>query len=403
MRILKLLHNNTQVFRLALAILILVGILMSCSDSEEMNWMSVEVELLFPEGTNTIEKSGVAVTIRNDNKAVVLNQISDENGRVLFSEIEPGLYTINASADISIANRTRVLNGVMTIEVIKDCSTTLDLKMAEIGQFVISQYYFSGSRTPNYGKYISDQFVEIYNNSGDTLYADNLSIVELEADGNAPSEWKVWEPTHLVVKCIWTIPGKGKEVPLAAGESLVLAIKGFNHKSDIKANSNSPVDLGNADFEFYLPLESGGEIDYPKVPNLELNFLARTSTTKYNFGVHGGSALALAWLPENKQDFVQDNLVPMKLPNAIRYFCKIPNEFVEDAVEVVWNDKIFKRIDPSLDAGYTLIENGTWCGLCVRRKVEKAVDGRKVLKDTNNSTEDFDHDVVPVPRYFEMN
>lgn len=111
-------------------------------------------------------------------------------------------------------------------------------------------------------------------------------------------------------------------------------------------------------------------------------------------------SLALAWLPGEKETFINQSLIQDKYGN---YFCKVPNSMVEDAVEVVWNDRVYKRLDPALDAGWVTVEAGSKSGLGIRRKVQQIVDGRKVLHDTNNSTEDFDHDVVPVPRYFEIN
>lgn len=80
---------------------------------------------------------------------------------------------------------------------------------------------------------------------------------------------------------------------------------------------------------------------------------------------------------------------------------QVPNEWIIDAVNIsnkaqyAWN-----VVDASLDMGYT------YCGevqldknrynKSVRRKVlTTTIDGRKILQDTNNSTEDFEAQATP--------
>ena len=55
--------------------------------------------------------------------------------------------------------------------------------------FVIKEFYYSGCLTPAGNNYTDDQFIEIYNNSADTLYADSLLIVEHESYGYEPNYW----------------------------------------------------------------------------------------------------------------------------------------------------------------------------------------------------------------------
>ena len=59
----------------------------------------------------------------------------------------------------------------------------------------------------------------------------------------------------------------------------------------------------------------------------------------------------------------------------------------------------YKRLPASIDAGFNYIE-GTYTGKSVRRKEAETVNGRKVLQDTNNSTNDFEVLDTPTPGSF---
>jgi hypothetical protein len=41
---------------------------------------------------------------------------------------------------------------------------------------------------------------------------------------------------------------------------------------------------------------------------------------------------------------------------------------------------------------------GTYSGTSLRRKVKQEIGGRKVLMDTNNSTNDFEENKTPTPK-----
>lgn len=384
-----------------LLILTLIIGFASCTEDSDLKKNVIEIQLSFPVELDNMQKEGHIVVLANTPKGYTVNATSNLEGNAVFEDIEPGSYTLSTSIPIVYLNRSRVLNGKNDIIVESDYSSTMILKMAEAGRFVISQFYYSGCLTEAGQLYYGDQFIEIYNNSEDVLYADGLSIVEHGSNGINPNYWNELEATYIVAKSIWTIPGSGNDVPVYPGKSLTIASNGFNYKSDVNGVPNSPVDLGNSDFEYHLYTESGRDIDYPDVPNLIEDLMVFRGTVSY-FDVRGGSAMALAWLPSNRDSFINNNLVSKVSLNTISYFCKIPNEFVEDAVEVVLTDRtVYKRFDNSLDAGIIAVKAGSKSALCIRRKVEELVEERKILTDSNNSSEDFNHDVVPVPRFFE--
>ena len=182
------------------------------------------------------------------------------------------------------------------------------------------------------------------------------------------------------------------------GESLLICDKAIDHR---EANSNS-FDLSNADFEWYDDRDKNPDIDNPQVTNLDKIY--SSSLTTWSLHNQGLCAYAIARLQVNKETFLKDYryhadyifINPMTID---RY--QVPNAWIIDAVNIsnkaqyAWN-----VVDASLDMGFT------YCGevaldknrynKSVRRKVLSTTpDGRKILKDTNNSTEDFEAKATP--------
>jgi hypothetical protein len=82
-------------------------------------------------------------------------------------------------------------------------------------------------------------------------------------------------------------------------------------------------------------------------------------------------------------------------------YIKLPVEYIIDAVEAGRNanEIQFKRFPATIDAGMIWC-SGTYVGESIRRKTSKVIDGRRILQDTNNSTQDFEVIKPPTPRSF---
>jgi hypothetical protein len=212
----------------------------------------------------------------------------------------------------------------------------------------------------------------------------------------------------MVAEMIWTIPGNGTQVPVEPGKSIVIAQDGINHRSDPNGNPLSPVNLGDADFEFYVYKYNGTDVDSPWVPNMIRDYTP-TDILEVSFDVRGGSAIAIAKLPgqtdQERQAYINRHLVPKPSVSgsSTSYYPKIADKYILDAVETVRDEAhaIYKRFTPDLDAGYTYITTGSYSGKCVRRKIQEITAGRVIYQDTNNSTDDFLKDVDPKPKIYE--
>jgi hypothetical protein len=74
---------------------------------------------------------------------------------------------------------------------------------------------------------------------------------------------------------------------------------------------------------------------------------------------------------------------------------------VIDAFEALQNGTSgsFKRVPASLDGGFQFA-SGTYTSQSARRKVAATIGVRRVLQDSNNSTNDFTIITPPTPRSF---
>ncbi|MNQ80536.1 hypothetical protein D3C85_955210 [compost metagenome] len=191
---------------------------------------------------------------------------------------------------------------------------------------------------------------------------------------------------------MWRIPGTGRQHPLAAGASIVIAQDGVNHK-EATLNPNSPVDLSNADWETYNERPDNRDADAPNVPNLEKLYF--TGGFDWLLTVFGPGMVIF-----RTDDF--SKLEKVAIPNStLPERIKIPNSLVIDAFEALKdaNSASYKRVPVALDAGFVYASD-TYTAESFRRKVSNTVGGRIVLQDTNNSGNDFVKLATPTPKKF---
>lgn len=377
----------------------------ACDDDDEgAKRYYVTVTVSFPDGLTDVDKSGVAVKLLNTITAVTSIDSTDETGTVQF-RVEAGTYTISATKTTD----EFVFNGINSNQAVDatNLAFQVDLVAAAVGGgLVIKEIYYTGSTTPTGGNYYSDQFVEIYNNSDSVIYLDGLcmSVIDPIAS-SSPSVWVDangdlldYLPNTFQT---WIWPGTGTTYPIEPRTSIVVAMDGMDHQSDPAGNANSPVNLGGADWETYVSASSS-DVDYAGANNLvQIYSSVSASTADWIMSVFG-PALIIYRLPTDLdyQSFVSnpENFSTKPGSTSSTQYMLINKEYVIDAVECVKveEDKRYKRIPTSLDAGYVHCD-GTYASQSVRRKVAKIVDGKVIYKDTNNSSEDFLGSQTPTP------
>lgn len=437
-----------------LLLLITIATVYSCKKEDAVSTgiqpvnLTVNLTYALESSDYTLPVKGVSVKITNTNTASQLSASANDSGIARFTGIPAGTYDIDATITIDADNYYSITGTYIAdditfnaseknavIAVGKDLSMNMTLVAGTTGQWVIKQVYFAGSHRTE-GALYRDQFFEVYNNSDQVLYADSLYIGQVYGRqsstssnyytlSNGQMDWSksVNMPAdidanndYVYTRTLLMIPGNGTTYPVQPGSSIVIAQTAMNHKvpwtgangtTITVKNPDLTVDLSNANFEAYYagflssPLAS--DVDNLAVPNLEVLQYFGNDWILDNNGRDGyvifkvdGSQIVKNW--------PMYNFPTTSTPSstAVKYY-QIPLKYVIDAVEIQPNtaeDRIPKKFGAQYDAGFTSVPKGAYSSQSVIRKTAKTVNGRIVLKDTNNSTEDFDYFDVATPGGF---
>lgn len=392
---------------LSLALLAMIFFGTSCTSPTEVQRFTLTVQVAPPQDFPASVASGVRVSLRNADNNTTDTASTDTQGKAIFANILPGKYEVSAARSLT-AEAAQMLTGrAQAVQLSASSSSAtytapqtvnLTLQVAGVGGLVIKEVYYPASRTPSGGDYSSDQFVEIYNNSADTIFTDGLCIADVHGASGLINPNQQATPfkddqNNVYLNSVWRIPGTGRQYPLAPGRSIIIAQDGVNHRGDPTLNPNSPVDMSTADWETFNQRDDNRDIDFPNVPNLERLYFT------------GGFDWLLAVFGPGVVIFRTDNFAALErtpIPGAaatIQPRIKIPRTLVIDAVEALRDASSadFKRIPNFLDAGFTFATN-IYTSESVRRKVQSTVNGRAVLQDGNNSGQDFQLLTRPTPR-----
>ncbi len=401
---------------LALSILTLIafaGFLPGACDSDSgISNIDLRFQVLFPDEFSESFAPEAVVTLTSVERGDEQNLTSDENGLVLFEGLIPGRYDVRAEVTLSAEEMltlagyaeeatlsTSLSNQNFTTE--PDSPVELALRASALGNFVIKEVYYTGSKNPAGGNYFNDQFHEIFNNSNEVLYADGLYIADIfgpsgQINPNTqPTPFQA-DQDHVYLNSVWRVPGSGTDHPIQPGESFIIAQTAQDHRNNPDLNPNSPVNLGDADFETYNQRDDDRDIDNPNVTNMERIYF--TGGFTWLVPVFGPAIVIF-----RVDDFDALEQVPIPdFPPQIPPRIKLPIDQVIDAFEALQNPQSgdFKRIPLALDAGF-VSASGTYTSESARRKTDRIVDGRRILRNTGNTTEDFEIITPPTPGSFD--
>lgn len=414
--------------------LITMFIVVGCSDSPSgVEPVDLTVEVAFDESYGSQAASGVIVTMTNVTSQQSYENTTDDEGQVLFEDLPSGSYDIMAEINLSpqevleltgtLPNEGEVVFNASLTDVLINADTDLQeiaLTTGRLGDLVLKQVYYAGSDVVD-GAVFRDQFIEIYNNSDETIYLDGLYIMGAYGNNSAGDTQYMTEDgqfdwnqslgmpagidannDYLYTRWLYQIPDEGNSWPLEPGESAVIAQTALNHKEPYTDQNgetvsvNDPsltVDLSNADFEVYLgdefdkPFKT--DIDNPDVPNLRNIFIFGRDLL---LDTKGRDAFAIF---RSEVDGSELDAYPdpesREITDGTTFYPQIPVEWIIDAVETQPSptNQIPRKLPGELEASYTYVPGGKYSSNSIIRLVSEQVGGRTVLKDTNNSTEDF--------------
>lgn len=366
------------------------------------------VDIDFPTDVDPGRLSGARLTFKNlsSGSTTVFAYPLADGAAVL-----PGIYDVEFEATPAPGpeGRSLVLRGVarsveifsagVVVPIRTFCTTVTD-------DLVIAEVFYTGTLQPSGNTYVGDDYVKLYNNTDHIVYADGITLFESKF---LTTQKLAFDPDIMneavTVQAFYTIPGSGTDHPVAPGEYLLLADVGIDHR----AVNPLSIDLSHADWEWYdvSTVPSQLDIDSPVVPNLDKWYCYTNSF--WMLHNRGFKAFGIARIPVDSATYLSDYryTYDYELVTAAGTFpmsqsaYRLPNDWVVDVVNCsVESDWQWNVTSPALDMGWTscgtIDKDRTRFFRSVRRKLEYVTsDGRAVLRDTNNSTVDFNANVIP--------
>lgn len=256
---------------------------------------------------------------------------------------------------------------------------------------VISKVFYTGSKTlaESPKNYALNVYVELYNNSADTLDLAGLYVAFPNSD-NGAAAWTAAAMAEehkdsVVVKQIFQIPAE-ETWRLDPGKSVVITNSAINH-SEVAAGG---VDLSGADFEVKSTNKTYAESHNANVPELKL--VSTFGTVDFINVLQTGPASVILLAADTKLEKCPKTFAKGKTTGS--EYTIVPLFKTIDCVDIVKQKTPSaddKRIATSYDAGFTCTADaGTYNAQAVVRKTAFVTsDGRTVLFDTNNSSVDF--------------
>ncbi len=382
--------------------------LVSCSDDEVIpNLGNIEVTLELAEGLTNISLEDLSVKVVNNTDNATYNQVTDVAGKTVFTDLPVGVYTITVEKATDNYNLSAIATDIV---VIKQQTTAKTLKVNATnpgGGLVIKELYTVGA-ADNYVTLFKDQFIEIFNNSAEILYADGIYIANLHGEtgvaGNInPITNIVDNSNHVYADFIDQIPGDGDDYPIAPGKSIVIALNAINFKEN-NPTADKAIDNTDATLERYSIdwLESNGrtgntffDLNNPDIPNMT-NIYIMEPQNVYLFNSYGAAVV----LVEADATFTDNDIYTYDSPTSSNdtKLMKVPVDKVIDGVDIVENSTAanFKRLPKAIDAGFHYLKadgGAFYSSMSSRRKKNETAStrfGRVVLQDTNNSSLDFE-------------
>lgn len=395
-------YNNLKTLAAAAMAVIAAAGLTACSDDDKITLVEVPV---------SIERPSEVTSVSNEQYVFsnVTTGVQSTFTDAAAINVEPGLYNIAYRADVQLHDG---LTGELRANA---TSVTIDAKGTPVrltaylnlpgNDLIIAEIFFSGTKTAAGKQYIGDQYIKLYNNTDHVLYADGVTL--FETDFMTTTKYADLDPDNrdkeVAVDALYTVPGSGKDHPVQPGEYFTIADIAIDHRT----SNPLSFDLSHADFEWYDESSNPNvtDIDAP-APNLDKVYCY----TKTIFMLHnrGFKCYGIARLPQAGQAYLDNNRYEYKynmvtaagtFPMSKQAY-KVDNRYILDYVSTsVETEYQWNITSPAVDCGWTS------CGTLsndpdrffhsVRRKLLTVTDdGRAILKDTNNSTDDFNANVI---------
>lgn len=407
-------NNNHRIRKIGwtLTACLTVLLLASCVDFDgATEAISVKYQVQMPEGFTAADVANKTVTITSSTQK--LQAATDANGIATFENIVPDVYDVSVAWKMTpdeysqitgemVQNHKYTVAGSKSAELLSEDITTpltIDMNISVDQSILISKIYSAGSKDSKNKNYLAGRYIELYNNSDETVDIAGLYLGLIETN-STPAYTLGLVPDTIFMKQIFRIP-TDKSYMVAPGQSIIITNSAIDHTQT--AMNAFEHNLLNADFE--AKDQQGKTTNNPDVPALELIYTAFSAISNMNLSQGGPGGIVIF---ETEEDVVNWPLAYNYGKTSGNKWMKLPAKYILDGVDVLKNtaqtgvDANLKRLYDYIDAGYAYINSASgYNGEVMYRKVQSTTeDGRQILSDTNNSLSDFAISSEIAPREF---
>lgn len=392
-----------------LLIVAALSLFAACSDDPYLN---IDAELAT--GISAVQQSGNTLSFDiSSNEDWIIT--TDGQQWYTFSTLEGhGSATVSIDVQENYSIKPRSAKFAITSESFSEEFSLAQLgatAQAEAGELLIEEIYYTKTLDNTTGKVASlsqDQYIKITNTTSHVVYADRMAFIGsyiLSSQGIPTTYNPDVRAEQSPVNMVFVVPGDGDDHPIEANSSIIIAAGA--QKFEIGSNV---VDLTIADFEWYdnSTVSAVVDTDNPAVTNLDIWFTYSASVTTLH--QQGYKSYAIAYIPENIT--IEDYLADYKwigtessdyseygigiIDSDIEDAYLIPNSWIIDAVNISHPDDFTDLpFHQSLDAGYAYCGTTNTTASRAGKSVIRKRNANGVLVDTNNSTNDFNHNSTP--------
>lgn len=314
-----------------------------------------------------------------------LTQMTDSLGMLTFENMASSGYNVSASKEI---DETVSYMGSQKVFVTsgEESAVTVAMRLNTAG-LKINEIYYAGPVNNEF--YFYDQFIELYNGGGDTVYLDGTIIIRCggyklagkDNDKDGDIDYFYFDTSdgqeHRCFVYAFQLPGdpiNGRQYPLLPGDFAVVASDAIDHREIIPKS----IDLSDADYEFYNPyfFRDPNNPNIPDYVNIITGEHGRETTADFLINLAGDIILLASGVDSE-------------------YWDGIDIDTIIDGVEYSSNKDHIHQLEESIDKGSA--------GVLPDRVMMK-YSGMSIQRirpgfDTNNSTIDFTILDQPTPGY----
>lgn len=389
--------------RRVLYILISAMLMWSCEDKYSDHDANISIDMVCPEGINQSDIYNLNIVFNSQSLGQTY-RYDNANGITIAKD----MYVCSINANIKIDGTELDLHGRKNMEISEDKTLSVNLYLSGKSEdLIFEEIFITGTRYESGTNYAKDKYFKLYNNTDHTIYADGVALLESRFKSNNMIECTPdIKESHFATCAVYVIPGSGNEHPVEPGQSIILCDIGIDHRT---VNANS-FDLSKGDYEWFDMSSHASNQDIDSdIENLD-KWCCYTNTI-YIPNVQCLTTFALARMKTSSETFVVDNVYNYTYLNINSVTgttvmtgektWKVPNEWIIDAVSFGYdNEYQWCPINEKHERGH--VQMGAYKGdvdkyfKSARRKMLSInEDGTRLLKDTNNSTDDFNANVVP--------